>query len=368
MRYAVVGAGYFGAELARLIAASGSSVVTVVHSPSGAREVAAEVGARVEKDLVAACTAGDVDAVVVASPNDVHRAPAVAAARAGKHVFCEKPVALSVADAQAMVEEARAAGVVLMAGHVTQFMHGVREARRRIALGEVGELLVASAARTGWEGASSSVSWKKQRARSGGHLFHHIHELDLVLAIMGPARRVSLSGGNLVHHGPGHGDEDDVLLATLEHESGAYSQLSWGSAFRWPEHQVTVQGSLGAVRIDLQEVGVTMVSAAGRESWPLHRSVAEDAERREEYGGASGGGGVVYGAPGSRPPGWLRGIMVEELAWFEEAVDRGGAPGDDELSGLTDGSAALTSVATAEALMLSLAEDRKVSVAEVLRG
>ncbi len=365
MRYGIVGAGYFGAELARVVTDLPEGEVTCVWSPEHAIPLAREVGARVAGDLEEACTADDVDAVVVASPNDVHVEPALLAAGAGRHVFCEKPVALSTADAAAMVAAAREAGVTFMAGHVTQFMHGVREARRRIAAGEIGRLLVAEAARTGWEPPAERVSWKKMRERSGGHLFHHIHELDLVLAVMGPAARVVMSGGNLAHRGEGHGDEDDVLLAALEHESGARSQLRWGSAFRWPEHHVTFQGTLGAIRVDLQDVGVRMRTEAGETSWPLHSSWAEDAERREEYAAASGGGGVTYGAPGSRPPGWLRTIMRDEMEWFEAVVAGRLEPGP-ELAGLTDGQAALTSVATAEALTLSLAEDRKVSVEEVV--
>ena len=364
MRYGIVGAGYFGAELARVAAALPEGNVTRVYSPEHAIPVAQEVGAQVAADAREVCTAQDVDAVVVASPNDVHVEPALAAAEAGKHVFCEKPVALSYADAAAMVGAARRAGVTFMAGHVTQFMHGVREARRRIAAGEIGRLLVAQAARTGWEPPAEQVSWKKMRDRSGGHLFHHIHELDLVLAVMGPASRVVMSGGNLAHHGAGHGDEDDVLLATLEHEDGGRSQLAWGSAFRWPEHHVTFQGTLGAIRVDLQDVGVTMRTEAGTTTWPLHSSWEEDAERREEYAAASGGGGVTYGAPGARPPGWLRRIMREELEWFEDVVAGRREP-EAALAGLTDGQAALTSIATAEALTVSLAEDRKVSTAEV---
>ncbi|WP_228255250.1 Gfo/Idh/MocA family protein [Ornithinimicrobium avium] len=364
MRYGIVGTGYFGAELARVAAALPEGAVTRVYSPEHAIPLAQEVGAQVAADALEVCIADDVEAVIVASPNDVHVEPALAAAAAGKHVFCEKPVALSYADAASMVGAARTAGVTFMAGHVTQFMHGVREARRRIADGEIGRLLVAQAARTGWEPPAEQVSWKKMRERSGGHLFHHIHELDLVLAVMGAAERVVMSGGNLAHRGAGHGDEDDVLLAVLEHEDGSRSQLQWGSAYRWPEHHVTFQGTLGAIRVDLQDVGVTMRTERGTTTWPLHSSWAEDAERREEYAAASGGGGVTYGAPGARPPGWLRRIMREELEWFEDVV-AGRLEPERALAGLTDGQAALTSIATAEALTISLAEDRKVSTAEV---
>ena len=98
-------------------------------------------------DVRAVCTDPKVDVIVIVSPNDAHRERAVA----GKHLFCEEPVALSAASASVMVDGAHEAGVAFMARHVTQFVHGAREARRRIAAGEIGQLLVAPAARTGWE-------------------------------------------------------------------------------------------------------------------------------------------------------------------------------------------------------------------------
>lgn len=367
MRYGVIGTGYFGAELARVADALPRGRTTVVSSSAHAEPIADELNARIAVDAGHVCTADDVDAVIIASPNDVHLEPALLAAAAGKHVFCEKPVALTYADAERMTEAARDAGVVFMAGHATQFMHGVREARRLINDGVLGRLLVAQAARTGWEEPTNEVSWKKMRQRSGGHVFHHIHELDLVLAVMGPAEKVVMSGGNLAHHGVGHGDEDDVLLALLEHTNGACSRLEWGSAFNWPEHHVTFQGTRGALRIDLQEVGVTLRTNRSTESFPLHRSLEEDQERRAEYAAVVGGGGVAYGGPGVRPPRWLRGIMQDELEWFE-AVTSGHNNADSSLDALTNGQAALTSVATAEALMLSLAEARKVHVSEVTGG
>ena len=188
VRYGIVGTGYFGAEMGRSLAALPGALVAAVYDPENARPVAQELGARVSDGIEELCRADDVDVVVVASPNGAHLEPVLAAAQAGKHVFCEKPIALSYQDCADMVEATGRAGVLFMAGHVTNFMAGVRHTKRLIADGVIGDVLFCRAVRTGWEDAKPSVSWKKQRALSGGHLYHHIHELDLVQSIMGPAR------------------------------------------------------------------------------------------------------------------------------------------------------------------------------------
>lgn len=365
--YGIVGAGYFGAELARIIHALPTAHVAAVFSPEDASALATEVGCDVVGSVAELVARDDVDVVVIASPNDVHLEPALLAAAHGKHVFCEKPVALSYADADAMVTACADAGVLFMAGHVMHFMDGVRRTAELVAAGEIGDVLLARAARTGWvddeHESPGTPSWKRQRARSGGHLFHHIHELDVVQLLLGPAQRVVMAGGNVAHQGTA-ADEDDLLLATLEHGAGRFSHLEWGSAYRRPEHYVELFGTRGTVRIDFQDVGVEVRTPDSVTRFPLHRSEAEDAERRDEYGASRSGGGVDYGNPAMRPPGWLIGIMEREVAYLH-ALLRGEREPDPLLAGLTDGHAARASIATAEALTRSLAQDRKVSVSEV---
>lgn len=361
--YGIVGAGYFGAELARILTAIPSAHVSTVLSPDGAQRLADEVGAVVVGSAEEMAARDDVDAIVVASPNHAHREPVLAAARHGKHIFCEKPIALSATDCDAMVSAARQAGVLFMAGHVTHFMHGVRAAKRILADGSVGDLLHARAVRTGWENPRPTTSWKKVRALSGGHLYHHIHELDLLLGILGAPERVVMMGGNVAHHGEGFGDEDDLLLAILEFPGNRFATVELGSAFRWPEHHVVLQATEGAIRIDLQNVGVEVRTPLGSERLLLHRSAEEDAERAVEYGSTAEGGGVVYGAPNQRPPLWLRSIMRDELDYFQSLLD--GAAPDPEFAALTDGTAAALSIRTADALTRSLAERRTVTLDEV---
>jgi predicted dehydrogenase len=362
--YGIVGAGYFGAALARALAKMPRAHVTAVYDPRNAARLAEELGAPHAESVEQLCSMAGVDAVVVASPNWAHAEPVIAAARNGKHIFCEKPIALSYADCLQMVEAARSAGVIFMAGHVMNFMDGVRRAKSLVAEGTLGDLLFCRAVRNGWEEPQPKVTWKKKRELSGGHLYHHIHELDLVLSIMGPALKVTMAGGNVAHQGPAFGDEDDLLLLTLEFAGNRFATLEYGSAFRWPEHHVLIEGTKGAIRIDLQDVGVELRAPGRHERFLLHRTPEEDADRTAIYRNSTMDGAIMYGNPSLEPPLWLRGVIDHELAYFHGLM-QGDAP-LPEFATLTDGSAAMAAIATADALSRSLAEDRKVLVSEVI--
>lgn len=363
LRYGVVGTGYFGAALCRTLRGLAGAEVVAVYDPSHAEAVARELGAWSAPTMLTLATSDQVDVVVVASPNDAHVEAVLAAADAGKHIFCEKPIALSSADCAAMVSAAQRAGVIFMAGHVMHFMDGVRRVKALVANGGIGEVVFCRAVRTGWEPPATTVSWKKLRASSGGHLYHHIHELDLVLDLMGTPETAVMVGGNVAHVGDGFGDEDDLLLGSLEFSGGRCASLEYGSAFRWPEHHVLIQGTTGAVRIDLQDVGVEVRTEHGVERFPLHRDAAEDDARRQEYLDAPSGGGVTYGAPGTPLPPWLQGIVETEMTYLHALAS--GGPEAPDLRGLTDGTAAARSILVADALTTSLREARKVTVASI---
>lgn len=366
VRYGVVGVGYFGAEMARCLDARADAAVTVVHDRANAEAIAEELGARVAASVAELCSADDVDVVLIASPNWAHLEPVLLAARTGKHVFCEKPIALSYADCATMLEATSRAGVLFMAGHVTNFMAGVRRTKRLISEGVIGDVLFCRATRTGWEDPKPSVSWKKKRELSGGHLYHHIHELDLVQSIMGPARVATMVGGNVAHKGSEFGDEDDMLIITLEFEGDRFAAMEYGSAFRWPEHHVLIQGSKGAIRIDMRHVGCELLTPERHEHFLLHRTQEEDDGRRATQLERGADGPIMYGSPADRTPAWLMGIIEEELEYFQSLV-KGGEP-MAEFAALTDGSAATAAIATADALTLSMKEARKVEIEEILSG
>lgn len=361
--YAVVGTGYFGAELARVMKEQDNAAIVAVYDPENAHTIAAELGCDVETDLDTLYSRKDVDAVIVASPNYLHKEPVIKAAEHGVHVFCEKPIALSYADCDAMVKACQEHGVTFMAGHVMNFFNGVRHAKKLINNGTIGEVLYCHSARNGWEEPQDSVSWKKIRSKSGGHLYHHIHELDCIQFIMGEPETVTMTGGNAAHKGDQFGDEDDMLFINLEFPDKKFALLEYGSAFHCPEHYVLIQGTKGAIRIDMVNCGGTLKTEAGEQHFLVHESQEEDDDRTRIYHGTEMDGAIMYGKPGKKPPMWLQSIMKNEMKYFNEIMHGGEV--SEEFKPLLTGSAARAAIATADALTLSITEDRKVKVAEI---
>src|SRR5262245_23038082 len=118
VRVAVVGAGYMGERHARIYAGLPDAELVAVCDvrESVARELAARTGAAVYADYRALLRRDDLDAVSVCTPDGLHREPCELAARAGRHVLVEKPVATTLVDAEAIVEAAERAGTVLLVG------------------------------------------------------------------------------------------------------------------------------------------------------------------------------------------------------------------------------------------------------------
>lgn len=119
-----------------------------------------------------------VDAVVIATPTALHREIAVAAASAGKHVFCEKPMALRVTECDAMIEAAERSGTVLQIGFMRRFDESFRAAKTRIDAGEIGDVVQV---KTLTHGPSYPRPWMFDLAVSNGPLAEvNSHDIDTV--------------------------------------------------------------------------------------------------------------------------------------------------------------------------------------------
>lgn len=364
INYGIVGAGYFGAELGRIMNTETDAAVTAVYDPENGQDVATELGCTACGSLEELVSSDKVDVVIVASPNYLHKDPVIAAAKHGKHVFCEKPIALNYQDCDEMVKACEANKVTFMAGHVMNFFNGVRHAKKLINDGVIGKVLYCHSARNGWEDTQESVSWKKIRAKSGGHLYHHIHELDCIQFIMGGMPdEVYMTGGNVAHQGEQFGDEDDMMFINLKFPDNRFAVLEWGSAFHWPEHYVLIQGTKGAIKLDMFDAGGTLKLDGKETHFLLHETKEEDDDRTRIYRGTEMDGAIQYGKPGKKPPLWLHGIMVNEMKYLN-ALMHGMEP-DAEFKPLLTGDAARAAIATADACTLSMRESRNVKVSEI---
>lgn len=347
VNYAVTGCGFLGSAQAEIIRGLDHSKLVVVHSRTmaSAQRVADANECEATTDLDHVLERDDVDALIVATPNHLHRQPVIDAARRGKHVFCEKPFALSLDDADEMLRACRRAGVTLQVGHMMRFYPGLQQVKRLIDEGHIGRPLVAHVERTGWEHPQSTISWKKQRACSGGHLFHHIHEIDLLLWLLGSVESVFAVGGNLAHRGPGFGDEDDVVLMTLAFRSGAVGSMQYGSGFRWGEHLMKINGDSGAIFLDNKRSSIGIMDAQGAvRQLPLFDDTASNESMVALFRRTDGG--VTYGRPGEPLAEYLYQAVRSELAYFNEVLL--GRPIDADKTDLFSGAAARASIEVAQ--------------------
>lgn len=355
--YAVLGCGYFGAEFARAVKQLPASRLAAVYSPGeSARRVSSELNCPRADDLNAIWQDPAVDAVIVATPNYLHKEHVMAAAKAGKHVFCEKPFALNTQDARAMVESCQQAGVKLMVGHIMHFYSGIARLKKMIDAGELGRLMTVHIERTGWEHRQKAVSWKKMQAASGGHLFHHIHEIDILQWIMGQPATVYAVGGNLGHRSEEFGDEDDVLLVTLRFSGGGFATMQYGSGFRIGNHIIRINGTLGGALIDFQNARIQLKLGDETSTMELFDDPASAQAIRDLF--ARTDGGVAYGNPEQRPPAYILAALRQELAAFDRCVRTGAV--DPAQADLFDGSSACNSVQIAEYALRSRASQAEL--------
>lgn len=197
--------------------------------PERARVVAvADVDAERAKALADLCGAkavtdwrsflGDVDAVVVASPNFLHKEQAIEGARAGKHVYCEKPMGLSLSDALEIESAIRQARVQSQVGFAVRFDPAIQTMARLAQAGEFGPLVSIASRRLMWMDHSKTAGWRADPAKSGGLLFEiNIHELEWMLYVGGDVTAVH---ANIYKLNP-HPRANDHLTINLKFASGA---------------------------------------------------------------------------------------------------------------------------------------------------
>jgi predicted dehydrogenase len=220
----LAGAGTLGRDHARNFSTMEGCQVKVVFDvvQESAERLANEVGAEVAQDE-ARLYADDIDIVVVTTPTPHHADYCMKAARAGKHIFCEKPLARTLEQGEAIVEAVRDAGVTMMVGHVLRWFEPYAKARELIQGGAVGEVGMVRLTRINTMPGGVG-SWFSNYDWSGGVILDmSIHDLDWVLWALGPVKRVYAKG--LYKRMP----VMDYALMTLRTTSGAIVHVegSW---------------------------------------------------------------------------------------------------------------------------------------------
>lgn len=232
LKVAVAGCGYWGAKHVRVLSSTPGVCGLALVEPDLALRCRLQMAfpaAHAARSLEEALP--HVDAVVIATPPETHADLALLAIRAGKHVLVEKPLATSVHAAEQLVEEARCFGTVLMVGHTFQFNPAVRELRRRLVAGELGEIYYIHSARLnlGLYRPDVNVVWDLAP--------HDISILNYLLDASPKA--VTAWGASLAF-----GGVEDLAYVRLEYENPrvtGYVHLSWLDPRK--TRSVTVVGS-----------------------------------------------------------------------------------------------------------------------------
>ena len=240
VRVAVVGAGYWGINHVRAFTrVPDAELVAICDPDAAALERASKLApnARLEPSYAALLADASVDAVVLATPAVMHAEQAIAALRRGKHVFVEKPMALTTADAQAMVATAEAAGHTLMVGHLMLYHPGYDKLRELVVSGEIGQVLYLYSLR---------VNLGRLRRDENALWSFAPHDLSMILDLVG-AQPVTVAARGESYLQPGIEDVVFVSLAFPGREM-AQIQLSWLDPRK--ERRLTVVGSRKMVELD----------------------------------------------------------------------------------------------------------------------
>lgn len=261
----IIGTGGIARYHARnYLAAGGAEIVAVCDVvPERAAAMAAELGiGAVAADVAALVRRPDIDAVSICTPNDSHGPASLAAIAAGKHVLCEKPLAMSVAEARAMLVAAKAAGVHHMVNFSKRPFPGIVQLKSMIEGGELGELLQLDVAYLqSWLLAPSLGPdgphrvWRLDPRVAGtgtlGDLSSHI--IDLALHLAGPIERVSGLLATRAKQTPPLAI-DDVAMATAQFTGGALGTITSSRVAGGQRDAIRLEiyGSKGAVRFSNQ--------------------------------------------------------------------------------------------------------------------
>lgn len=192
-----------------------------VHSLGGAEELVALCGGgTVAATLEEALTGADV--VDVCTPTVTHPATVAAAAAAGAHVLCEKPLALTVAAAEEMIATCRAAGVRLYPGHVVRWFPEYAAMHAAVVAGDIGQVAVQRFTRTG---SRPQADWFADEAVSGGIVLDQmVHDLDFAIWNAGEVREVFARRVSTAPTGEHRGVVSAQVVLT--HVSGALSYVT----------------------------------------------------------------------------------------------------------------------------------------------
>ena len=218
----------------------------------------------------------EIDAVYIATPVHLHAAQAIAAAAAGKHVLCEKPMALNVRECDQMIDACRSNNVKLGVAYYRHFYPVVERIKAIIKSSEIGASVLAQINAFEWfdPAADDPRSWLlKKHLAGGGPMFDFgCHRIEVLTNIFGPISDVKAMTANAVFDR----EVEDTASALFRFAQGACGVLSVSHAAVEPKDSVHIFGTLGSIRVSILNEGkIRVIGKLGEryESHPPHANL-----------------------------------------------------------------------------------------------
>jgi predicted dehydrogenase len=208
----------------------------------------------------------EIDAVYVATPVYLHAHHTIAAAEAGKHVLCEKPMAMNVSECDAMIAACRANNVALGIAYYRHMYPAIAGIKRILASGEIGTVVMTQINAFEYfdPAPDHPRHWFTVKAKAGGGPMFDFgcHRLEILVNLFGPVRDVTSMVGNVA---PFKRDVEDTAIALLSFDQGSYAALSVTHASNEPQDTLDIYGTAGSIHVAALNAGEVRVRVGGVE-------------------------------------------------------------------------------------------------------
>lgn len=282
----------------------------------------------------------DIHIINVCTPNHLHKEQATAVLKAGKHVYCDKPLAMTAAEAEEMADLARDSGLTCQVTFQNRFCPAIQRARQMVEDGFLGEVISFRAVylHSGYADPNRPISWRMQREKSGSGALGDLgsHVIDLVRYLAGDFSRAQANLRTLVKQRPTHAGStemapvtvDDVAFLQIELPNGAIgtieaSRIATGTL---DDLRFEIHGTRGALAFDLMN--------------PNWLMTYDETRPGGDYGGERGWQRIESvqnypkpaSLPGGRTPvGWSRFHIASIYSFISNVVNsRPGEPSFDD--------------------------------------
>ncbi|PSH67300.1 MULTISPECIES: Gfo/Idh/MocA family protein [Phyllobacterium] len=319
-RWGLIGASTIAHEwVIDAIRANGGEIVSVMstNAERGAKYATDHGIARSVTSVDALLNDQPIDAVYISTTNELHKDQVLAAAKAGKHVLCEKPLATSLADARVMVEACRAANVVFATNHHLRNAASHTAMRDAIAAGKIGTPLAAKVFHAGYL-PPHLQGWRLDRPEAGGGVILDItvHDTDTLRYVLGddPVEAIASTQKS----GLAKAGLEDAVMGVMRFKSGLIALFHDGFTTKYSETGFEVHGTEGSLVgrnvMTQRPVGtVTLRNADGETELKLdHKNLYETGVAR--FHAAIAGNGVPSASGEDGVWSLAAGIAVAEAA------------------------------------------------------